>query len=120
MTFDGTWESVGSEFRDRLREAYAEFGEEAVYAGGSIAALDGTRFRAGTSWAATEAIVALKVGFGHDVPAVRNALIAEFSEMHNHSTHYEDERDVYADRLAITAMRAFHSFRPTTRPDQIA
>lgn len=116
---DGTWEPLGSKLRDSLRDEYALCGEECVYV--DMVRLKDHRPADWPDHSAVHALITLAYG-GYeqlpawpnrmtDSPSLREVVRHEFSEQANRfDQSFEDERDVWADRHAIVALRGINAF----------
>lgn len=116
---DETWDPVGSKLRDSLRDEYKLCGEECVYV--DMVTLKDHR---PTDWHDHSAVHAIfTVAYGGydntpawpklltDTPALREAIRDEFStQAERYDQSFEDERDVFADRRAIVALRGINAF----------
>lgn len=116
---DGTWDPVGSKLRDSLRNEYKLCGEGCVY-------VDMVRLKdhSPVDWpdhSAVHAIVTLAHGGHENIPswpfqptdtaALREAVRDEFiAQTERFEQSFEDERDEWADRHAIVALKGINSF----------
>jgi len=111
VPFDGTWEPIGSEFRDRIRDEFVADGEECFYVD-----MVGFRDHRPLDWHdhhAVHALYAVIPGLSYrsaDAPDLREALREAYRAHGESYDTFEDERDSYADRYAIVAMRALTNF----------
>lgn len=112
IKIDGTWPAVGTPLRERLRDEYELHGEECFY-------VDTVSFQdhRPTDWDdhsaihAVQIIVNRQVSRGKDVPGMREVIKEEFAaHKDSYNKEFEDERDQYADRKAIVALRGLHKF----------